>query len=302
MFNSFFYYNRRERQAILVLLVVLLFVVICNVFVNTLKKEVTVEYKIDSLFLAYCDSFKIEAHINKTNKEFEKHYKNDAILFEFDPNKADSLSFDNLGLKPWMISNILKYRLKGGTFKKPEDFSKIYGLDSSRFALLKPYIIIDSIVFKKDTFKSENSSVSNHFTTKYPSVVKVDLNLIDTAGLKKIPGIGEGYANMIVNYRNDLGGYVNVDQINDIINAEDSIMNKWKSFFYIDSIKIRTININRASISMLKHHPYLNFYQAKVIVELRKEIGKIDRFEQLYLYNEFKNTDWEKLKPYFVFE
>lgn len=49
------------------------------------------------------------------------------------------------------------YRQKGGRFRKAEDFSRIYGLSSTLFASLRPYIVISSNSLTKDeTEKIEN--------------------------------------------------------------------------------------------------------------------------------------------------
>src|SRR3712207_9469155 len=40
-----------------------------------------------------------------------------AVLFDFDPNTADSTQFLALGLRPWQVRNIYKYRAKGGIYQ-----------------------------------------------------------------------------------------------------------------------------------------------------------------------------------------
>ena len=42
-------------------------------------------------------------------------------LTTFDPNITDSVGFLDLGLPAWMAKNILKYRNKGGKFRRAED-------------------------------------------------------------------------------------------------------------------------------------------------------------------------------------
>ncbi|MCD8290352.1 MAG: helix-hairpin-helix domain-containing protein [Prevotella sp.] len=63
-------------------------------------------------------------------------------LFYFDPNTADSIQFARLGILPRQIHNIYKYRAKGGRFRKPSDFSRIYGLSKEKYDELEPYIKI----------------------------------------------------------------------------------------------------------------------------------------------------------------
>ena len=75
-----------------------------------------------------------------------------------------------------------------------------------------------------------------------------------------------------------------------------------RSWFVIDSTQIAPININQAGINRLRNHPYLNFYQAKVIVEHRRKHGDIRSLKQLSLYEEFTETDLARLSPYVCFE
>ena len=62
--------------------------------------------------------------------------------FFFDPNTADSTALLRLGLSPWQVRNIYKYRARGGRYHRPEDFSKLYGLTKGDYERLLPYIRI----------------------------------------------------------------------------------------------------------------------------------------------------------------
>lgn len=59
--------------------------------------------------------------------------------FPFDPNRADSATFVRLGLRPWQASNALKYRRRGGRWRSPDDFARLYGLSEADFRRLRPY-------------------------------------------------------------------------------------------------------------------------------------------------------------------
>jgi len=65
---------------------------------------------------------------------------------------------------------------------------------------------------------------------------------------------------------------------------------------------IQPISVNSASLDKLKSHPYLNFYQAKAIIEIRKKKGKINSINELMLLEEFSETDIERIKHYLSFE
>ena len=65
-----------------------------------------------------------------------------AELFPFNPNEADSATLLRVGLKPWQVRNLLKYRRKGGRWRSADDFRRLYGLTEEEFQRLRPYIII----------------------------------------------------------------------------------------------------------------------------------------------------------------
>ena len=51
-----------------------------------------------------------------------------------------------------------------------------------------------------------------------------------------------------------------------------------------------------------RRHPYLNFYQSRVIVGHRRKYGPIKKLQALSLYEEFTPSDLERLQPYVSFE
>ena len=62
-------------------------------------------------------------------------------VFAFDPNTASQSDFQRLGLESWQARNIIKYRNKGGIFRTPRDFARVYGLTKKQFEkLLQRYI------------------------------------------------------------------------------------------------------------------------------------------------------------------
>ena len=218
----------------------------------------------------------------------------------FDPNTADSTTFLSLGLPPWMIKNILHYRHKQGKFRHPEDFRKIYGLTEEQYQTLHPYIQIteDFSSKDKDTIRLLTvQSIQRDTLVKYQPGTVVSLNSADTTELKKIPGVGSTIARMIVNYRERLGGFCRVEQLQEIhLKAE-----RLRPWFSIDTDQIHRINLNKAGMERMMRHPYINYYQAKVIIEYRKKKGILKSLKQLSLYEEFTPIDLERIEPYICY-
>lgn len=288
MWKDFFYYSKSERRAVYVLCVLIALLLIGIWMVPKASIPLVTELpKVDSLALR---TFKKPSVTEDTL----------VSLFVFDPNKADSIELSRLGLPVHVVRNILKYRQKGGSFKTPESFSRIYGLEQDLFEQLKPYIrIVKPKVAeskKVDTVVLVKESKVKAF--KYPEGTLVDVNVADTTELKKIPGIGSGIAKAIVVYRNRLGGFYSLEQLAEIEYITPSLM-KW---FKLEEPLVRPLKINEVGLETLRAHPYLNFYQARIIVEHRRKKGSIKSLSQLSLYEEFTEKDLERLSAYFKFD
>jgi competence ComEA-like helix-hairpin-helix protein len=141
----------------------------------------------------------------------------------------------------------------------------------------------------------------------YPKIEKlaegtvIELNASDTTQLMKIPGIGPAFARRITSYRNNLGGFYRKEQLQEVYGMYEELYEKISPFIKINLDEIITIQANAASIDKLKSHPYLNFYQAKAIVEMRKKKGKLENISDLSLLEEFTEDDLEKIKHYLAF-
>ena len=153
---------------------------------------------------------------------------------------------------------------------------------------------------KKDTLRQKVFSPKKEYVKafKYPEGTLVDVNSADTAELKKIPGIGSGIAGGIVRYRERLGGFYALSQLEEVKHVTPELL-KW---FKLENDSTRKLEINKASLDKLRAHPYLTFYQAKVIVEHRRKKGQIKSLSQLALYEEFTEKDLERLSAYISFD
>lgn len=237
-------------------------------------------------------------------------------LFPFDPNTADSVQLLQLGLKPLQIRNIYKYRKAGGIFQTKEDFAQLYGLTLGEYRRLEPYIRISDDYRPASLFvqprQSDESSrgqeyqKSSNDTTDYPRKLKegqtIDIATADTTLLKRVPGIGSYYAREIVRYRERLGGYVSLTQLDDI----DLFPEKAKAYLRIDSLpshqpNIQRLNINKLSLTELRRHPYMNYYQARAITDYRRKHGALRSLDELRLLPDFNEKVINRLAPYIEF-
>lgn len=299
-FKDFFYFSRTEKRGILILTAIILAPIVIGLFFPRQKPQ---SPSVEERKKQAADAAKYKEFVSSV-KEKKPVVATALTPFPFDPNTADSASFRRMGLPGWMARNIIRYRMKGGKFHKSEDFKKIYGLTEEQYHTLLPYIRISA----EDTTRSiDRPSLILHDSTtssvrvvqhKYPEGTVIDLNLADTTQLKKIPGIGSGIARMITVYRQRLGGFYRIEQLQDI-RLDYRQLEPW---FHIDSTKIRRINLNRSGVERLRHHPYINFYQAKAFIEHRKREGELHSLKPFVLHEEFSEADLERISHYVCFE
>ena len=236
--------------------------------------------------------------------KWKKTYKRDTIAIQmqvFDPNTVDSMTLLHLGFKPWQAKNMLKYRAKGGKYRKKEDLKKLYGMTDSMYLALTPYIYIkDSIVVDSARIDSvRTDSLPKWKSTKKDTIL--NLRTADTTELKLIRGIGSYRAKMIVRYREQLGGYAQVEQIMEARGMDKVIADSILPHFYIDSVVVNKIPINHIRPEVLQRHPYLNFEQAKAIYEYRRKHIRIKSAEELKKIKGLSPTDIEKILIYLDF-
>jgi len=225
-----------------------------------------------------------------------------AELFPFDPNTADSTQLLRLGLRPWQVRAIYKYRAKGGVYGKRTDFAGVPGLTKGQYRRLEPYICIgEDFTLARDLKERTNREVYVRDTVMYPLKLnrgeQVSLSDADTTQLKRVPRIGRYFAGEIVRYRDRLGGYYSVRQLLEI----DGFPEEALPYFAIGTPRFRRININTAKLSQLRQHPYINYYLAKTITEHRRLHGRINSLNDLKLYRDFTPEVIERLKNYVDF-
>ena len=252
-------------------------------------------------------------------------------LFYFDPNTADSTQLLRLGLRPWQVRNIYKYRAKGGRYRQKEDFAMLYGLTLEQYRRLEPYIRIKPEAMARDYFNGNDNgngngndtrasslrygAFSSYDTAQAPTIrptgydnkknpVKkltqgecVDINTADTAELKRIPGIGSYFARRIVELRQRRQAFVSPEELLSIRNFPETALT-----YMTASQNFAKIHINQSSLQQLKAHPLINYTQATDILRYRRLNGNIRSVNDISNLPSFTPEQLARLKPFLLFE
>ena len=152
----------------------------------------------------------------------------------------------------------------------------------------------------------KNKAFSDDSLKKQPqkpqyAIVKVELNHADTSDIMRIPGFGSKRSQKIVEYRDKLGGFYSLAQLQEIYILQNINLEYVEKYFTADRRLIRKININQCDYKTLVSHPYFDSYLTKTILNYRQKNGPIRDMAQLrditHIYAELE----EKLQWYIEF-
>lgn len=300
--------TKAERNGALVLSVILLILIVVRFVIPSIidskKKPVDIDLMISKIE-AIEDSIAKAIYESEIQSDYQavsanRETPNEIQYFDFDPNTVSREQLLKLGIRQRTVNTFINFRNRGAVFSKPEDVLKVYGIDSIAFEKIKPYIRIeikDEIIAKKNERKVEvdNKSNGDSFTFEEDMPVLqaeketferdlfelIEMNTADTVLLTTLRGIGPFYARRIVNFRNSLGGFASVNQLQEVYNLPEETFHNIKDKVSVDSSLIVKININFAEISDLRAHPYCNYAMAKAIVDYRTLNGSYKELNQL---------------------
>lgn len=302
-FRDFHYVRRSDRRVIFFLLAVFIVVSLALLVFHGKETMYTASGNDDSAAVGWRDYRHgyYDYRRGKGNKYYAVRGRT-VSRFPFDPNMADSTELLALGQETWQVRNIYKYRAKGGVFRRKEDFGRVYGLTNKQYRDLAPLIRIGSDYqpytsrgYQNVPYDEAPDSVpGRRFPAKLRQGERIDLNDADTVLLLKVPGIGPYFARQIVHNRKMLGGFYSVRQLLEIQDMPEEAL----PYFEVNPAKVHRLNVNKLSLVELRRHPYINYYQAKAIVDYRRLYGEIHDMGQLKLMKYFTPDDFERLRHY----
>ena len=237
---------------------------------------------------------------------------NQDSIFGFDPNYITFHQMILLGIDTLIARRILKFRDRGGSFVTKEDLLRIYDLPDSMYERLRYHIQLpERIIVAQNSSRTDRSNVYDRISLRDSTVVKgsdipenvsLDINAADTGDFMKIRGIGPVLSRRIIKYRELLGGYFNIGQLDSVYGLKGEVLQYLKSVAYIDSLfKPVTIQINYGTWKELVRHPYVNSQLANDIINLRSEKGYLKDVDDLKSLPNMRDSLLVRLRPYLEF-
>ena len=238
----------------------------------------------------------IAQNINTTPQKNEKNTNPQTLDFSrffFDPNSLSKDSLILLGIPPHLAQTIIKYRSKGGRFDQPTDLARIYHFPPALADTLAPWVKIPSV-------DQLIKPTSQNKLPEQPILIEVDINLADAQQWASLKGIGPVLSERIVRFREKLGGFVAIDQVAETYGLPDStFQNIHHQLIY--SPLAEKIPINWVSFDTLSQHPYINYKEARILLNYRRNHGPFSQFEDLTKIRGIKPSVFQRLRPYLDF-
>ncbi|MBC7848554.1 MAG: helix-hairpin-helix domain-containing protein [Chitinophagaceae bacterium] len=284
--KQYFSFSVKERSGIIGLLMLMGIISVVPIFKQGItKQEEYVLSQEDKQLIADLQSDTAgddRRYIQRTHPTEQANSSLKFKLFSFDPNTLSPERWKDLGVKDRTITTIQRFLSKGGKFRTPDDIKKIYGLRQDEIERLIPYVKIASS--DNQFARGTPREVKNSYEPKKedPRLTKsIDLNTADSALLESLPGIGEKLASRIIKFRSSLGGFCSVEQLKEIYGLSDSSYQKLRQLLTCEPASVVSIDVNVASETELKAHPYIRWKIARAIVEYRNQHGPFKSTDEI---------------------
>ena len=274
--KDYFQFNKKERNGILLLSCLLLLLILFYQFSHLLKQESRTDFSSFEKALAELE-YEQEPTIEKQKDS----------LFYFNPNTLSDKGWLVLGLPSTKLSVLRNFQKSGAIFKTKTDLKNCFAITDEFYEKVEKYISIPEI--KKTETPINKTKKTNQI---------VELNQADSLQLISINGVGPFYAKQILKYRKELGGFRNYAQLTEIWGLENLEIQKLKQQTSIDTLHIRKVNVNTIELEQLKLHPYLNYKQAKMILNYRKQHGDFKQVKDIRKIKPISPELFRKIAPY----
>ena len=277
------YFNNKQRRGLVAFVVIIgLLQIVILVMKNRSFTNETADYKVDTKTQLQIDSLK-----QLTLKKFD--------LQPFNPNFITDYKGFKLGMTTSEIDKLLKFRSTGKYVNSAAEFQQVTGVSTEVLDKISPY-------FKFPEW-TQNKKANSYAENSEQVVLKnIDLNKATVEELVAIKGIGDYYANAIINERQKLGGFVSIHQIDFIKGLRPEAVKILKQNTSVkNSATIKKVNVNTATKEELAQIPYINSHIARQIVVYRSKQENPLKIEDLEKINNFPLDKLKIIRLYLTF-
>ena len=268
--RSFFNFTREQRTGIFVLFAIIILLQMIYFFADFGFE--TKEYPDKQKWLSL--QTEIDSMKTESKKESPKMYL-------FNPNFITDYRGYKLGMSVKEIDRLLAFRKQDKYVNSPKEFQNITKISDSLLNVMAPFFKFPDWVNNKKEFKDYNKYPNQAFAKK-EKIIIIDINQATKEDLIKIYGIGEAISLRILKQKENLGGFVSMEQMKDVWGLSPEVIENLNSHFKVSVLpNIKKIDVNNASLKELSQFYYFRYALAKEIVTYRSMRGNINNIEDL---------------------
>ncbi len=278
--KNYFIFTKGQQQGLFLLVLLIITIQTIYFFVeiptpnnilDSKKNWLALQTEIDSL---------------KNAKSTQKH-----TIYPFNPNFITDFKGYKLGMSVQEIDKLLAFRKKNKYVNSAKEFQIVTGISNELLAKIAPYFKFPDWVKNKRT-KYQYTDFNN--TTTKKNIVIKDINAATSEDLISLFGIGEATANRILKYKESLGNFVSMEQMNDVWGLSPEVLQELDTHFkIIKKPTITKISINELNSKDLAKFPYFKYPLSREIIIFRSMNNGIHSVEDL---SKIKGFPVEKIK------
>jgi DNA uptake protein ComE-like DNA-binding protein len=265
---TYLVFTKEQRNGILLLFTLILLFQVAYYFLDFSQTPTSNSEKAEWLALqSEVDSLK------------QNQPKSAYTIYPFNPNFITDFKGYKLGMTVEQIDRLLAFRKQGKFANSAKEFQQVTGVSDSLLNEISPYFKFpDWVTEKKAKGKSNWVDYSKTNTAGVKQkVVVLDINLASKEDLMKVYGIGDAISDRILKQKELLGGFVSMEQMEDVWGLSPEVIEKLNQQFAIQTNpNPKRIKINEASIKELGQFPYFRYPISKSIVTYRSMNGDLE--------------------------
>ncbi len=147
-----------------------------------------------------------------------------------------------------------------------------------------------------ENFKAARRAKSSGLADDYI----ISLNTTDSTELQMLDGIGPVLSSRIINYRDKLGGFHNMNQLLEVYGVKATLASQIINKVHFEGT-IKKINLNKITVDSLVKHPYFDYKTANIFVNYRNHHGPYKDLSDVKKIIAIKEYWLEEVAPYFSY-
>lgn len=274
---AYFKFTTHQRTGIFTLLILIVVLQLIYFYMNFASPEKADPAKEKWLSL--------QTGINSLKKE---KYSNKPQVYLFNPNFITDYKGYKLGMSVEEIDRLMKFRKENKYVNSAEEFQQVTKISDSLLTVISPlFKFPDWIGNKKELANNKNQdkqykSYSYQPFPKKEKTVLIDINQATQEDFITIYGVGEALSSRIIKQREILGGFISMEQLNEVWGLSPEVLYELNAHFKIITVRnFKKIAINNVSLKELAQFPYFKYALAKQIITYRSMNGDFANIEDL---------------------